>query len=85
VFGRQKPGQKFSYGSLEGYLTAKALVGALRLAGPNPTRESFTRGLESAGGLDLADRLRAVYVPGDHTGLTLVDLAIVTSEGKFRH
>lgn len=30
-----------SYGSLEGYLTAKALVAALRLAGPNPTREGL--------------------------------------------
>jgi branched-chain amino acid transport system substrate-binding protein len=84
-FARQKPGQAFSYGSLEGYLTAKALVGALRLAGPHPTRESFVRGLYSAGGLDLSDGLRAAYAPGEHTGLTLVDLAIVTREGKFRH
>jgi branched-chain amino acid transport system substrate-binding protein len=84
-FARQKPGQAFSYGSLEGYLTAKALVAALRLAGPNPTRETFLRGLYSAGGLDLSDGLRATYAPGDHTGLTLVDLAIVTREGKFRH
>lgn len=84
-FGRQKPEQEFSYGSLEGYLTAKALVGALRLAGPKPTRESFVRGLDSAGGLDLGDGLRAIYAPGNHTGLTLVDLAIVTREGKFRH
>jgi len=85
AFGRQKPDQKFSYGSLEGYLTAKALVAALRLAGPNPTRESFMHGLESAGGLELAEKLRASDAPGDHTGLTLVDLAIVTREGKFRH
>jgi ABC-type branched-subunit amino acid transport system substrate-binding protein len=84
-FTRQKPGQAFSYGSLEGYLTAKALVAGLRLAGPKPTRESFVRGLYSAGGLDLSDGLRATYAPGDHTGLTLVDLAIVTREGKFRH
>jgi len=84
-FARQKPGQAFSYGSLEGYLTAKALVGALRLAGPHPTRESFVRGLYSGGGLDLSDGLRASYAPGEHTGLTLVDLAIVTREGKFQH
>ena len=84
-FARQRPGQEFSYGSLEGYLTAKALVMALRLAGPNPTREGFVRGLHAAGGLDLGGGLRARYVPGDHTGLTLVDLAIVTRDLKFQH
>lgn len=84
-FARQRPGQEFSYGSLEGYLTAKALVMALRLAGPNPTREGFVRNLHAAGGLDLGGSLRARYQPGDHAGLTLVDLAIVTREGKFQH
>lgn len=84
-FARQKPGKEFSYGSLEGYTTAKALVAALRAAGPKPTRESFVAGLEAAGKLDLAEGLRATYQAGDHTGLTLVDLAIVTRDGKFQH
>lgn len=84
-FERYKPGQAFSYGSLEGYITAKALVAALRMAGPKPTRESFVAGLEAAGKLDLAEGLRAVYRPGDHAGLTLVDLTIVTRDGKFQH
>jgi branched-chain amino acid transport system substrate-binding protein len=84
-FARHKPGQQFSYGSLEGYITAKALVAALRLAGPKPTRESFVRGLYGAGSVDVSEGLRATYAPGEHTGLTLVDLAIVTREGKFRH
>jgi ABC-type branched-subunit amino acid transport system substrate-binding protein len=83
-FARLKPGQEFSYGSLEGYLTAKALVAALRLAGNDPTRDSFVRGLHNAGSIDL-NGLRASYLPGSHTGLTLVDLAIVTRDGKFRH
>ena len=33
-FARLKPGQEFSYGSLEGYITAKALVLALRPSRP---------------------------------------------------
>jgi len=82
-FGRQKPGREFSYGSLEGYLTAKALVAALRLAGSNPTRESFLAGLANAK-LDL-NGLHAVYGKDLHVGLSFVDLAIVTREGKFRH
>lgn len=82
-FGKQKPGREFSYGSLEGYVTAKALVAALRLAGPEPTRESFLAGLANAS-LDL-NGLRAVYTREQHTGLSFVDLAIVTREGTFRH
>ena len=85
VFAAEKPGQEFSYGSLEGFLTAKALVMALRLAGPQPTRETLVRGLHGADGLVLADGLRLVYKPGEHTGLTMVDLAIVTRDLKFRH
>ncbi len=82
-FSKQKPGREFSYGSLEGYVTAKALVAALRLAGPEPTRESFLAGLTNAS-LDL-NGLRAVYNRDQHTGLSFVDLAIVTREGTFRH
>ncbi len=82
-FGKQKPGREFSYGSLEGYVTARALVAALRLAGPEPTRESFLAGLADAS-LDL-NGLRAVYRKDQHIGLSFVDLAIVTREGAFRH
>lgn len=83
-FARQWPGREFSYGSLEGYVTAKALVAALQLAGPNPTREGFVRALHAAGSLDL-NGLRAVYTPELHAGLNLVDLAIVARDGRFRH
>ncbi len=84
AFRRHKPDAEFSYGSLEGYMTARALVAALRLAGPNPTRESFVQGILKAGSLDLAG-LRASYQPGDHAGLKLVDLAIYTRDNRFRH
>ncbi len=83
AFKAHKPGEDFSYGSLEGYMTARALVEALRRAGPNPTRESFVAGLKDA---DLQiEGLKLSYRDGVHTGLPLVDLAIVTREGRFRH
>ena len=83
AFKAYKPKEDFSYGSLEGYMTARALVEALRRAGPNPTRDSFVAGLKDA---DLQiDGLKVSYRNGTHTGLSLVDLAIVTREGKFRH
>ena len=85
VFAEEKPGQDFSYGSLEGYVTAKALLLALRAAGPRPTREGFVRAVEAAGGLEISGGLRALYKPGDHAGLKAVDLAIVTQDLKFRH
>lgn len=83
AFTKAYPGQAFSYGSLEGYVTARALVEALKLAGANPTRDSFVAGLRNAS-LNI-DGLRATYGEQDHAGLSLVDLAIVTREGGFRH
>jgi hypothetical protein len=59
-------------------------VAALRLAGPEPTRAGFVQALQKAGGLDLGG-MRAKYAPGDHAGLSFVDLAIVTREGRFQH
>jgi len=84
VFAKFQPGKDFSYGSFEGYITAKALVAALRLAGPNPSREGLVQALETSGGMDL-NGLKLIYQPGNHAGMSLVDLSIVTKEGKFRH
>jgi branched-chain amino acid transport system substrate-binding protein len=82
-FSRFKPGQDFSYASLEGYITAKALVAALRLAGPSPTRESFVTALQSAT-LDI-NGIAAVYDRTNHQGMSFVDLSLVTRDSKFRH
>lgn len=87
VFSRYKPEAGYSYGSLEGYMTAKALVMALQLAGPQPTRESFVQGLYKAGSLDIAG-LQARFTPGDHRGLKLAELSIYRYEKddhRFRH
>lgn len=81
AFRRARPDQEFSYGSLEGYLTAKAVVAALRLAGAQPTRASLTKALDNAV-LDLGG-LKVAFRAGDHVGSTFVDLAMVTREGKF--
>ena len=75
------PGAARSYGSLEGYMTAKALVAALRAAGPAPTRESLLAALArfdlDLGGLSLRWR------SGEHTGSSFVDLALVGRDGRF--
>jgi ABC-type branched-subunit amino acid transport system substrate-binding protein len=68
---------------LEGFAAAKVLVEGLRKAGPNPTRVSLRRGLESLsrydiGGMDLG------YSAVDHTGFDYADLSIVDATGKFK-
>jgi branched-chain amino acid transport system substrate-binding protein len=75
------PKAEFSYGALEGYMTAKALVMALRAAGKQPTRASFIKGLEGAkfdlGGVSMR------FAPGDHEGSKFVDLSLVTRDLRF--
>lgn len=80
---KANPNAEFSYGGLEGFLTAKALVKALQLAGPEPTRASFVKGLENAR-FDLGG-VTVRYAPGDHEGSRFVDLALVRTDGRFTH
>lgn len=71
----------FSYGSLEGYMTAKALVAALRAAGPAPTRASLLTALQDfetdLGGVPLR------YRGQEHDGSRFVDLSMVGRDGRF--
>ena len=75
------PKAEFSYGSLEGYLTAKALVLALKETGKQLNRASLLKTLENSqydlGGVSVK------YAPGDHEGSRFVDLSIVSRDGKF--
>ncbi len=76
-----QPGLARSYGSLEGYMTTKALLLALRAAGTTPTRAGLLAGLDrfeaDLGGLPLRWR------KGDHAGSSFVDLALVGRDGRF--
>lgn len=75
------PEGEFSYGEIEGFITAKALVAALRANGPTLTRSSLIRTLESAR-LDLGG-INVRWAPGDHEGSRFVDLSIVGRNGRF--
>ncbi|MGQ0708901.1 MAG: ABC transporter substrate-binding protein [Rhodoferax sp.] len=68
---------------LEGFVSAKVLVEALRRAGPKPTRASLHQALENLGRIDLGG-LSLDYSPSDHTGLDFSDLSIISASGKFR-
>lgn len=78
---RADPNAEFSYGALEGFLTAKALVLALRAAGPQPTRAGLVTALHGSS-FDLGG-VKVQWRPGDHEGSRFVDLAMYSREGRF--
>lgn len=80
---KAKMDMEFSYGSLEGYMTAKALVMALRATGKDLTRASFVKTLEDSS-FDLGG-VTVRYSPGNHEGSSFVDLSLVSRQGTFIH
>ncbi|MCW5635331.1 MAG: ABC transporter substrate-binding protein [Rubrivivax sp.] len=77
------PKAEFSYGGLEGFLTAKALVMGLRAAGRDLTRASFVRALRGST-FDLGG-VKVQYTPSEHVGSRFVDLSMVDRHGRFIH
>ena len=75
------PKAEFSYGALEGYVTAKAMVAVLRETGRQLTRSSLLKNLEDAQ-YDLGG-VKLLYLNGNHEGSRFVDLSIVARDGKF--
>lgn len=75
------PKAEFSYGKLEGYMTAKALVMSLDATGRDLTRAHWMRTMSDAsfdlGGITLR------YQRGNHEGSRFVDLSMVDREGNF--
>lgn len=67
---------------LEGYAAAKVLTEGLKRAGANPTRDKLRQALDSMNKVDIGG-LEVSFSPGDHTGLTYVDLSIIGSDGRF--
>ena len=75
------PKAEFSYGALEGYVTAKAIVTLFEETGKQLARSSLLKNLEDArydmGGVKL------LYGSGNHEGSRFVGLSIVAQDGKF--
>lgn len=70
--------------SLEGFVTAKVVVEALKRAGPALTREKFIVAMESLRDVDLG-ALRLSYSPSQHAGLRYVGISVVGVEGRVLH
>jgi branched-chain amino acid transport system substrate-binding protein len=71
-----------SYAGLYGYATGKLLAMGLAKAGREPTPASLVAAMESLGEVDLGG-FRVRYGPGERTGSSYVDSAIITSGGRF--
>lgn len=80
---KARPDAEFSYGALEGYMTAKALALALKAAGRDLSRAGLVKALESTS-FDLGG-VKLRYSPTEREGSSFVDLAMVSREGKFIH
>lgn len=78
------PKAKVSYISLEGYLTGKVLVEALRRTGRPLTREKFVEALEGFRNVDLGGVFLS-YSPTDHSGLKRVEITVIDGGGQVLH
>lgn len=73
-----------THNSLEGYLSAKVFVEALRRAGPDLTREGFVAALSSFDNHDVGG-MAINYARGSRLGSSFVDLSIVRNDGRLVH
>jgi branched-chain amino acid transport system substrate-binding protein len=83
AMNKSRPGVALSYGGLEGYLTAKALVMALQATGKDLTRANFVATLERSS-FDLGG-MTVRYSAKSHDGSRFVDLSMYSRENRFIH
>jgi branched-chain amino acid transport system substrate-binding protein len=83
AMNKSRPGVALSYGGLEGYLTAKALVMALQATGKDLTRATFVSTLERSN-FDLGG-MTIRYSNKSHDGSRFVDLSMYSRDDRFIH
>jgi branched-chain amino acid transport system substrate-binding protein len=74
--------QEYSFTSLESFIAAKVTVEGIRRAGPNLTRETLMRALDSMSSYDLGGYV-VNFSPKNHNGSKFVDLTIIGTNLKF--
>ena len=72
-----------SYAMMEGYITAKVIVEAVRRQGAKPTREGMVAALDGMNSYDLGGYVVG-FKPGMRTGSKFVELSIISGAGKIR-
>jgi branched-chain amino acid transport system substrate-binding protein len=72
---------KYSFGSAEGYLSARAFLAVLNKTGPSLTRRGFYQAAEQMGRFDLGLGQPLEFSPTRHQALSAVWFTVVTPEG----
>jgi hypothetical protein len=79
--GSYKPHGRYSFGSLEGYASARAFLWVLSKTGRTLTRKSFCETAEASGPFDIGLGTPLQFAPGRHQALDKVWLTHVTDAG----
>ena len=74
----------FSFTSLESYISAKVLTEAMRRAGPNLTRETLVKALDSMQNFDAGGYV-VDFNPKEHNGSKFVELTAIGKSGRFAY
>src|SRR2546430_2897047 len=78
--GSYQPKDPYSFGSLEGYLSARVFLLVLERAGKDLTRQAFYRAAEGMGSFDVGLKVPAEFSPARHQAL---DSVWFTTPTKF--
>jgi branched-chain amino acid transport system substrate-binding protein len=74
---------ELTFTALEGYVTGKVLVEGLRRAGPNPTRKSLQKGLESISQFDVGG-YEITFGADNRSGSGFIDIGVIGADGKLK-
>jgi ABC-type branched-subunit amino acid transport system substrate-binding protein len=76
-------GATVSYSMMEGFIAAKVIVEAVRRQGARPTREGMVAALDGMDYYDLGG-YAVSFKPNQRSGSRLVELSIITRDGRIR-
>lgn len=83
VAAAKGPEIPISYAMMEGFIACRVIVEAVRRQGARVSREGMAAALDAMSGYDLGGYLIG-YQPQKRSGSRLVELSIITADGKIR-
>lgn len=84
VLKKAVPNAEYSFSSLEGYISARALVEGLHRAGAKLSREQLVTAMEEMENVDLGG-FHISYTKARHQGAVFVDILVVGADGRIFH
>lgn len=83
LVAKTPPEVPVSYAMMEGFITAKVIVEAVRRMGARPNREGVVAALDGMDNVDLGGYVVG-FKPGMRSGSKFVELSIISGSGKIR-